>query len=304
MFKFKKKDKAVSAVAAAVNTDEKKADAAVSAEERAAEAPMTVHPDGKTPVLSIKGLHKAYGEKKVLKGLDLDVYEGELFGFIGKNGIGKSTTIDCVIGSKKYDAGTITINGFDVREQSLEAKRSFGYVASEPSCYEVMSGYDYLEFIANIYQLSEGDFVGNYKYLCSRLKLDERELANPASDYSHGMKQKLCLVASLLHNPKVWILDEPLTGLDPTSIYEVKECMKEHAANGNIVFFSSHIIDVVEKICDRIAIIKKGTLRACTSMKELEEKGIDLEQFYLDIINDGNDEHVLVEPESKEAANV
>jgi ABC-2 type transport system ATP-binding protein len=106
------------------------------------------------------------------------------------------------------------------------------------------------------------------------------------------MKQKITIMAALVHNPKVWILDEPLTGLDPTSIHEVKECMKEHAAKGNIVFFSSHIIDVVEKICDRIAIIKKGKLRACTTIKELEEKGIELEQFYLSIINDGDDEHV------------
>jgi ABC-2 type transport system ATP-binding protein len=110
--------------------------------------------------------------------------------------------------------------------------------------------------------------------------------------YSHGMKQKITLMSALVHDPKVWILDEPLTGLDPTSIHEVKECMKEHAARGNIVFFSSHIIDVVEKICDKIAIIKKGKLRAYTTLKELEEKGIELEQFYLSIINDGDDEHV------------
>ena len=283
MFKFKKKNKAVSAVAAAVNTDEKKADAAVSAEERAAEAPMTVHPDGKTPVLSIKGLHKAYGEKKVLKGLDLDVYEGELFGFIGKNGIGKSTTIDCVIGSKKYDAGTITINGFDVREQSLEAKRSFGYVASEPSCYEVMSGYDYLEFIANIYQLSEGDFVGNYKYLCSRLKLDERELANPASDYSHGMKQKLCLVASLLHNPKVWILDEPTVGLDIMAVEELKLMMREYANHGKTVFVTSHNIDLVARLCDRVAIINDGKVAALYDLNRDPNRRIQLSKIFMDI---------------------
>jgi ABC-2 type transport system ATP-binding protein len=117
--------------------------------------------------------------------------------------------------------------------------------------------------------------------------------------YSHGMKQKITIMSALVHNPKVWILDEPLTGLDPTSIHEVKECMKAHAAKGNIVFFSSHIIDVVEKLCDKIAIIKKGQLRAYTSMQELNEQGIELEKYYLDIIYDGNDEHVpYVEPEN------
>jgi ABC-2 type transport system ATP-binding protein len=122
---------------------------------------------------------------------------------------------------------------------------------------------------------------------------------NQMKTYSHGMKQKITIMSALVHNPKVWILDEPLTGLDPTSIHEVKECMKEHAAKGNIVFFSSHIIDVVEKLCDKIAIIKKGQLRAFKSMQELNEQGIELEKYYLDIIYDGNDEHVpYVEPET------
>ena len=125
---------------------------------------------------------------------------------------------------------------------------------------------------------------------------------NQMKTYSHGMKQKITIMAALVHNPALWILDEPLTGLDPASIKEVKECMKEHAEAGNIVFFSSHIIDVVEKICDRIAIIKKGQLRAIISMKELEEQGIDLEQYYIDIINNSDDEHVPLTRETKEAA--
>ncbi|MBE6634570.1 MAG: ABC transporter ATP-binding protein [Ruminococcaceae bacterium] len=254
-----------------------------TAEEEKPSAPVVKNPDGRTPMISIRGLHKAYGEKKVLKGLDLDVYEGELFGFIGKNGIGKSTTIDCVIGSKRYDAGSISLAGFDVKEQSLDAKRSFGYVASEPSCYEVMSGYDYLEFIANIYQLSEGDFVSNYKYLCSRLKLDERELANPASDYSHGMKQKLCLVASLLHNPKVWILDEPTVGLDIMAVEELKLMMREYANHGKTVFVTSHNIDLVARLCDRVAIINDGKVAALYDLNRDPNRRIQLSKIFMDI---------------------
>ncbi|MBR5139598.1 MAG: ABC transporter ATP-binding protein, partial [Clostridia bacterium] len=168
-----------------LNVKEKETQKNITAREEKTQASQS------TPVISIKNLHKAYGEKKVLMGLDLEVYEGELFGFIGKNGVGKSTTIDCVIGSKKFDAGEITINGFDIREEPLKAKSSFGYVASEPTCYEVMTGYDYLEFIASVYNISEGDFVRNYTYLCKRLGFDESELKNPAANYSHGMKQKL-----------------------------------------------------------------------------------------------------------------
>ncbi|MBR7136059.1 MAG: ABC transporter ATP-binding protein, partial [Clostridia bacterium] len=138
--------------------------------------------------IQIKDLHKSYGTKKVLKGLNLDVYSGELFGFIGRNGIGKSTTIDCVIGAKKFDSGQIIVDGFDIQQDPLDAKNNFGYVASEPSCYEVMSGYDYLEFVASIYRMSEGDFVRNYRYLCGRLKLDLKELGNRIANYSHGMK--------------------------------------------------------------------------------------------------------------------
>ena len=153
--------------------------------------------------IQIEDLHKAYGDKKVLKGLTLNVKKGELFGFIGKNGIGKSTTIDCLIGSKKFDKGRVMLLDYDVKLDPLGAKTTFGYVASEPNCYEVMTGYDYLEFIASIYNVSEGDFVRNYRYLCSRLKLGEKDLEERISNYSHGMKQKLCLVGSLLYNPEI-----------------------------------------------------------------------------------------------------
>ncbi len=236
----------------------------------------------KTPMISIKNLHKAYGAKKVLTGLDLDVYSGELFGFIGKNGIGKSTTIDCVIGSKKFDEGSIFLDGYDVKDEPIEAKYSFGYVASEPSCYEVMTGYEYLEFIASIYQVTEGDFVRNYRYLCNRLSLAESELSNPIFNYSHGMKQKLCLVASLMHNPKIWVLDEPTVGLDIMAVEELKKMMREYANHGKTVFVTSHNIELVAKICDRVAIVNKGRVMSLFDLNKDPNKRIQLAKIFME----------------------
>ncbi|MBR7140847.1 MAG: ABC transporter ATP-binding protein [Clostridia bacterium] len=235
------------------------------------------------PVVNIQGLYKSYGKKEVLMGLDLQVYEGELFGFIGKNGIGKSTTIDCVIGAKKFNSGKITLNGYDVLEEPIESKFSFGYVASEPSCYDAMTGYDYLELVASVYQITEGDFVRNYTYLCNRLSLDLKELSNPVSDYSHGMKQKLCLVASLLHSPKVWILDEPTVGLDIMAVEELKKMMREYADHGKTVFITSHNIELVARLCDRVTIINKGKVAALYDLNREPNRRIQLSKIFMDV---------------------
>ena len=237
--------------------------------------------------ISIKGLHKAYGKKEVLLGLDLEVYEGELFGFIGKNGIGKSTTIDCMIGLKKFQKGTIILDGYDISKEPLEAKETFGYVASEPTCYEVMTGYDYLEFIASVYQLSEKEFKSNYKYLSSRLSLSEEDLGQSIASYSHGMKQKLCLVASLLGNPKIWILDEPTVGLDIMAVEELKKMMKEYASHGNTVFVTSHNIDLVAKLCDRVAIINKGKVVGIYDLKKNPNYRLQLSRIFLETYKEG-----------------
>ena len=195
----------------------------VSAEEPADVAEETTEKEPEAPepakgtrevAISIKELYKSYGKKEVLKGVDLDVYKGELFGFIGRNGVGKSTTIDCMIGVKRFDSGSVSICGYDVVRDPLECKRLFAYVASEPTCYDVMTGYDYLEFIASVYGVGQKEFKANCEYLIGRLAFKEDDLHLSISGYSHGMKQKLCLVASLLHNPDVWILDEPTVGLD------------------------------------------------------------------------------------------
>lgn len=230
----------------------------------------------------IRDLHKSYGKKTVLKGLNLDVYPGELFGFIGRNGIGKSTTIDCMIGAKRFNSGSITVGGYDIQREALDAKYSYGYVASEPTCYEVMTGYDYLEFVASVYGLTETEFAGNYKYLCNRLQLNLSELSHQIGGYSHGMKQKLCLVASLLHNPNIWILDEPTVGLDIMAQEELKKMMREYANHGRTVFVTSHNIELVSMICDRVAIINDGVVKAIYDLNRDPEKRGQLARIFLE----------------------
>ena len=232
--------------------------------------------------ISIVDLHKAYGKKKVLKGLSLEVYPGELFGFIGRNGIGKSTTIDCMIGSKRFQKGTIHLNGYNIVKEPLLAKASYGYVASEPTCYDAMSGYDFLEFVASIYKLNEKEFNTSYKFLCKKLRLDIKELENQISGYSHGMKQKLCLVASLLHNPDIWILDEPTVGLDIIATEELKKMMREYANHGKCVFVTSHNIDLVAKLCDRVAIVNDGVVKEVLDLNRNPNKRLQLAKIFID----------------------
>ena len=235
----------------------------------------------KTTIL-IEDLYKSYGEKEVLLGLNLEVHEGELFGFIGRNGIGKSTTIDCMIGAKKFNKGRIELNGYDIVKDPIDAKKSLGYVASEPTCYEEMTGYDYLEFVASIYGMTEGDFRRNSEYLCNRLQLNLDELNNPISDYSHGMKQKLCWVASLIHSPKVWVLDEPTVGLDIMAVEELKKMLREYANHNNTVFVTSHNIELVSKICDKVAIINDGKVVALYDLNKNPNKRLQLSKIFLD----------------------
>ena len=259
-----------------------------------------------SPSLVIRNFSKRYGSNKhySVKDVSFEVKGGEIFGFLGPNGAGKSTIIKSVVGIQTITSGNIEICGFDVEKQPVAAKMNTAFVPDHYALYENLTGREYINYIADLYGVSkqERDEIIN-KYVEAFQLVGAFD--NQMKTYSHGMKQKITIMSALVHNPKVWILDEPLTGLDPTSIHEVKECMKEHAAKGNIVFFSSHIIDVVEKLCDKIAIIKKGQLRAFTSLEELAEQGIELEQYYLDIIYDGqNDEHVpyVEEEEGKEEA--
>ena len=239
--------------------------------------------DEDAPAIRIVDLYKSYGPKEVLKGLNLEVYKGELFGFIGRNGIGKSTTIDCVIGVKKFDAGEIEIEGYSIKKEPLIAKSRFGYVASEPTCYETMTGYEYLEFIASIYQISEAEFSSNVEYLTRRLVLTDEDLSKYISSYSHGMKQKLCLIASLLNNPDVWILDEPTVGLDIMAVEELKKMMREYANHKKCVFITSHNIDIISKICDRVAIINDGKVVELMDLNKDPNKRLQLGRVFLNI---------------------
>ena len=208
--------------------------------------------------LEVKDLYKSYGRKDVLKGLNLNVKKGEVFGFIGKNGIGKSTTIDCVVGLKEADDGHILILGKDVKTQALEAKSMIGYVPSEPITYEMMTGNEYLQFIASSYNMLQNSFTQNYNFLMKKFGLNTIDMNRKIREYSHGMKQKICLMASLIHNPKVWILDEPTVGLD-IMVYEVLlKMIKDFATYGKTVFITSHNIDLVSKVCDRVAIVNDG----------------------------------------------
>ncbi len=236
-----------------------------------------------TPAILIQNLHKSYGEKEVLNGLNLEVKQGELFGFIGRNGAGKSTTIDSMIGLKKFDSGKIELLSYDIKEEPILAKSHFGYVPSEPSVYEVMTGYEYLEFVASIYQISEGQFKANYLYLTKRLQLKEKDLEAPASTYSHGMKQKLCLVASLLNNPDIWILDEPTVGLDVIAVEELEKMMKEYAKHGKTVFLTSHDIKLVAAICDRVAIINDGKIAHLLDLNKDPNKRLQLPRLFFEI---------------------
>ena len=239
-------------------------------------------------VIEIKDLYKSYGKKEVLKGLDLKVKKGEVFGYIGKNGIGKSTTIDCIVGLKDYDSGEILVLGKDVKTQSLEVKEQIGYVPSEPVTYESMTGNEYLQFIGSSYGMIQSSFNKNYNFLLKKFGMNVIDMNRKIKEYSHGMKQKICLMASLIHNPKVWILDEPTVGLD-IIVYEVLlKMIKDFAVFGKTVFVTSHNIELVSKVCDRVAIINDGKIAEIIDFKKEPLKRKDLNKIFMKIYG-GND---------------
>lgn len=247
-----------------------------------------------SPKLILRKFSKKYGSNKhySVDHVSFSVKGGEIFGFLGPNGAGKSTIIKSIVGIQTITSGTIEICGYDVDRQPIQAKLNTGFVPDHYALYENLTGREYINYIADLYDVDKESRDEAIEKYVTRFQLTH-SFDNQMKTYSHGMKQKIAIMAALVHNPKVWILDEPLTGLDPNSIYEVKECMKEHAAKGNIVFFSSHIIDVVEKICDKIAIIKSGRIRAAATMAELEAKNIDLEELYLHVITSNEDEELI-----------
>lgn len=232
-------------------------------------------------MLRIDHLTKQYGSKKAVDDLSLHIAAGEVYGFIGHNGAGKTTTIKSVVGILPYDAGEITIDGISLKQNPIECKRRMAYIPDNPDLYEFMNGITYLNFVADIYGVDAAAREERIHRLADRLELTA-DLAQPISAYSHGMKQKLAIIAAWMHEPKLIIMDEPFVGLDPKASHLLKEMMREHCQNGGAIFFSTHVLEVAEKLCDRIAIIKNGQLIRSGTMEEV--KGDDsLEAVFLEL---------------------
>lgn len=213
-------------------------------------------------MLKIDHLCKKYINSDVyaVKDLCMEVKPGEMFGFLGLNGAGKSTTIKCITGIYPFDSGTIEIDGHDIKKDSLNAKLSMGYVPDNHSVYEKLTGREYVNHVADLYYVDKEERQKRIEEFAEKFRLSFA-LDRQIKGYSHGMKQKICIIAALIHNPKLWVLDEPMMGLDHQSMVEILKRMDDHCAEGNTVFFSSHNLDLVSKICDRVAIIKDGRLQ-------------------------------------------
>lgn len=232
-------------------------------------------------MLKIEHLTKTYGEKKAVDDLSLHIQPGEIYGFIGHNGAGKSTTIKSAVGILKFDTGTITINGKSLTEDPLGCKRDLAYIPDNPDLYDFMSGIKFLNFIADIFAVPAAERQEKIRKYADLFELTG-DLAQPISAYSHGMKQKLAVIAAWLHSPKLIVMDEPFVGLDPKASHHLKEMMREHCDNGGAIFFSTHVLEVAEKLCDKVAIIKQGKLVKTGTMDEV--KGDDsLEEVFLEL---------------------
>lgn len=241
-------------------------------------------------MLEIKNLTKSYGNSQVnaVEDLSFELKAGEIYGFLGPNGAGKSTTIKCLVGIYPFQHGDILIDGVSVKTNPLAAKAITGYVSDNHAVFERLTGHEYVNHIANLYNVDPKEAEERVDRLLEIFKLRDA-YHNPIKSYSHGMKQKISVIAALVHNPKLWVLDEPLTGLDPQSSYQLKQVMKQHAAEGNTVFFSSHILDVVENLCNRCCIIKKGKLHGVYDISELKKRGESLEEIFMSVIGNEGD---------------
>jgi len=233
-------------------------------------------------MIEIKNVSKTYnGKKKVLKNISFKIEGGEIFAFIGHNGAGKTTMIKCIMGILDFEEGDILVDNKSIKEEPLECKRIMAYVADNPDLYENMKAIDFINFICDMYEVSEDIRRENTTRYAKMFEIEDK-LNDDISSFSHGMKQKIALIAALAHNPKVLIMDEPFVGLDPKAVYDMKEIMRDMAKDGKTIFFSTHILDVAEKLCDRVAIIKDGTIVKVGKMKDI--KGDEsLEQVFLEL---------------------
>ena len=232
-------------------------------------------------MLVINHLTKAYGEKKAVDDLNLHIHAGEIYGFIGHNGAGKTTTLKSVVGILQFDQGEILIDGKSIRSDPLACKREIAYIPDNPDLYDYMTGIQYLNFIADVFGVSAQDRQTRIRKYADLFELTD-DLAQPIAAYSHGMKQKLAIIAAWLHEPKLILMDEPFVGLDPKASHLLKEMMRQVCDAGGAIFFSTHVLEVAEKLCDKVAIIKGGKLIRSGTMEEV--KGDDsLEEVFLEL---------------------
>ena len=233
-------------------------------------------------MIELTNVTKIYGgTKTAVDHLNLTIDDGQILAYIGPNGAGKSTTLKMMTGIISSTEGTIKINGYDIAKEPLEAKKQFGFVPDSPDMFLRLKGIEYLNFMADIYEVPEEVRDERINKYAEKFEMT-KALGDKILSYSHGMRQKIVLMGALIHNPSVWILDEPLTGLDPKSSYALKEMMKEHAAAGNTVIFSTHVLEVAEKLCDKVAIINHGTLVYNGTLEELKETNEgSLEEIFL-----------------------
>lgn len=234
-------------------------------------------------MLKIQNLTKSFGEKIAVNDISLNVESGDIFAFIGHNGAGKTTTIKCVVGINQPTSGDVFINGISVKENALECKKQLAYIPDNPDVYESLTGIQYINLVADIYRVDKATRRELTVKYATELELID-DLNSPISTYSHGMKQKLVLISAFVHSPKLMILDEPFVGLDPKASFTVKNLMKEFVANGGAIFFSTHVLEVAEKLCNKVAIIKDGKIIANGTMAEVK-KDKSLESAFLESAN-------------------
>lgn len=237
-------------------------------------------------MILIKNVSKSYDKKnKIIKDLNLKIEDGEIFGFLGPNGAGKSTTIKMMTGVLDIDEGDILINGNSIKSNPIEAKKCFGYVPDNPDMFLKLKGIEYLNFMADMYEVELEERTQKIEELTKLFEIND-VLNDKIQSYSHGMRQKIVIIGSLLHNPNNWIIDEPMTGLDPKSTYELKQIMKKITTQNKCVFFSTHILDVAERLCDRIGIINKGKLLFVGTIEEMRKElkeNKSLEELFMEI---------------------
>ncbi|MCI6006412.1 MAG: ABC transporter ATP-binding protein [Blautia sp.] len=232
-------------------------------------------------MLKIEHLTKTYGEKKAVDDLSLHISPGEIYGFIGHNGAGKTTTIKSCCGLLKFDSGEVLIDGVSIRENPIACKAKIAYIPDNPDLYEFMTGIQFLNFVADIFSVSAGDRQERIRKYADAFELTS-DLAQPVSSYSHGMKQKLAIISALIHEPKLIIMDEPFVGLDPKASHLLKQLMREICDKGGAIFFSTHVLEVAEKLCDKVAIIKGGKLIRSGTMEEVKGD-TTLENVFLEL---------------------